>query len=56
MGLVHFVTISSEIYYDYTDMVSDQWEWLKADLEAANANRTQAPWVSCGSFDQILAL
>jgi hypothetical protein len=22
-----------------------QWEWLKADLIAANANRTSAPWI-----------
>lgn len=35
----------SEIYYDYPDMAADQWEWLKADLEAANKNRTEAPWI-----------
>jgi len=37
-GLVHFVTLDSEIYYhdEYSDVLASQYEWLKADLETAN--------------------
>jgi len=48
VGLVHFVTLSSEIYYhssEYPGMVRAQWEWFKADLEKAAGNRTAAPWI-----------
>ena len=45
LGLVHFVTISSEIYFDYPNLVASQWNWLKADLQTAAANRTAAPWI-----------
>jgi acid phosphatase type 7 len=45
VGLIHFVTLSSEIYYHHVEMVPAQWEWFQADLELANKNRTQAPWI-----------
>ena len=52
VGLVHFVTLSSEVYfmgYDTPNTESDlpakQFAWLEQDLQAANANRTAAPWV-----------
>lgn len=44
-GLVHFVAVSTEVYFDYPDMVAAQWEWVKADLEAANKNRQSVPWI-----------
>ena len=45
MGLVHFVTISSEIPFDFPDLLGAQWNWLNADLAQANANRSEAPWI-----------
>jgi hypothetical protein len=45
VGLVHFITISSEIYFYYPNLVAAQWNWLQADLQAANQNRSNAPWV-----------
>jgi len=45
VGLVHFVTLSSEIYYFYPNLIADQWNWFKSDLQAANNNRTAAPWI-----------
>ena len=45
VGLVHFVTISSEIYFDYPDLISSQWDWLGHDLTIANSNRSSAPWI-----------
>ena len=52
IGLVHFVTLSSEVYflgYDTSNTESDlpakQFAWLEQDLQAANANRTAAPWI-----------
>ena len=44
-GLVHFVTISTEIFFDHPDMVPAMLKWLEADLKAAQANRTLAPWI-----------
>ena len=39
-GLVHFVTVAAEIYYnDYlSEMIEKQYDWLKADLEIANVS------------------
>ena len=51
-GLVHFVSISTEVYMDqyYIDLglVARQWEWLRQDLMRANANRSEAPWIVVG--------
>ncbi len=46
-GLVHYVSISTEVQANIfgADMVRQQWEWLKSDLEAANANRANVPWI-----------
>jgi hypothetical protein len=44
-GLVHFVTISTEVFSDHPTLVPRMLAWLEADLEAANANRTLAPWI-----------
>jgi len=44
-GLVHFISISSEIYFDFPWMARDQYEWLIQDLEIANQNRSNAPWI-----------
>mmetsp|Transcript_8929 Transcript_8929/g.7968 ORF Transcript_8929/g.7968 Transcript_8929/m.7968 type:complete len:465 (+) Transcript_8929:3-1397(+) len=53
IGLVHFITISSEIYFDHPTMISDQWNWLKSDLEIANNNRTLAPWIVVNAHRSI---
>lgn len=45
VGLIHFVTLSSEIYFHNIQDVARQYEWFQADLEAANANRSAAPWI-----------
>eukprot|EP00440_Ansanella_granifera_P057355 gb/GFBE01062172.1/.p1 GENE.gb/GFBE01062172.1/~~gb/GFBE01062172.1/.p1 ORF type:complete len:587 (+),score=94.26 gb/GFBE01062172.1/:1-1761(+) len=42
-GLVHFVAVSTEIYFDYLDMVPTQYEWLRKDLAAVDRSKT--PWV-----------
>ena len=44
-GLVHFISISSEIYFTFPWMANIQYEWLISDLKQANDNRTNAPWV-----------
>eukprot|EP01083_Nonionella_stella_P306110 1070748_1 len=44
-GLTHFAAIDTEIYFDFPALISIQWNWLKADLIAANKNRTAAPWI-----------
>eukprot|EP01065_Artemidia_motanka_P042874 TRINITY_DN581_c0_g3_i1.p1 TRINITY_DN581_c0_g3~~TRINITY_DN581_c0_g3_i1.p1 ORF type:complete len:552 (+),score=214.86 TRINITY_DN581_c0_g3_i1:78-1733(+) len=46
-GLVHYVAISTEIWFNpllwlYKEA---QLKWLKADLEAANKNRANVPWI-----------
>lgn len=50
VGLVHFVVISTEIYFKPTlevdgDMVAKQEAWLRQDLATANANREVTPWL-----------
>eukprot|EP01084_Bolivina_argentea_P184415 318052_1 len=44
-GMVHWIMISTEIYFDFKFMIQDQYEWLINDLQDANKNRTLAPWV-----------
>jgi len=44
-GLVHYISVSSEIYFDFPWMIAEQYEWLTEDLAMANANRSAAPWV-----------
>jgi len=44
-GLVHFVSLSSEIYFDFPWMARAQYTWLLDDLEIANRNRSNAPWI-----------
>ena len=44
-GLVHFVSISTEVFFDQPELLPCMWSWLDADLAAANANRTAAPWI-----------
>ena len=50
IGPVHFVIVSTEWYYFLNygkKMVAKQYEWLVADLEAADReeNRSKRPWV-----------
>jgi hypothetical protein len=42
---VHFVTISTEIYFGHPELLPRMWNWLDADLKAAQANRSAAPWI-----------
>eukprot|EP01083_Nonionella_stella_P025246 69559_1 len=44
-GLVHYVSISSEIYFTFPWLIPAQYEWLEKDLKAANANRSRTPWI-----------
>jgi len=44
-GLVHFVTISTEIPFDHPAMVPSMVAWLEQDLKLASANRSSAPWI-----------
>ena len=45
VGLIHFITISTEIYYNFPWLADDQYNWLIQDLTIANNNRTHAPWI-----------
>jgi len=45
VGLIHFVTLSSEIYFFYPNLIANQWNWFKNDLVVANSNRSAAPWI-----------
>ena len=42
-GLVHFVTISTEVYFFHPELVARQWRWLDADLRRVDRRRT--PWL-----------
>ena len=47
-GLVHYVAVSTEIYFHPERLAHGaerQYAWLRADLEAANANREAVPWI-----------
>lgn len=48
VGLVHFVVISTEIYFKKTlepGIFNRQEAWLREDLARANANREATPWL-----------
>jgi len=63
ISYVHFVAFSSEVYFqDYLNQsVVAQYNWLKQDLQKANANRAKTPWiiayahrpVYCSNVDDI---
>ena len=42
-GNVHFVAISTEIYFDYPDLVEAQYNFVSQDL--ASVDRSVTPWV-----------
>eukprot|EP00615_Pteridomonas_danica_P006811 CAMPEP_0114337072 /NCGR_PEP_ID=MMETSP0101-20121206/6127_1 /TAXON_ID=38822 ORGANISM="Pteridomonas danica, Strain PT" /NCGR_SAMPLE_ID=MMETSP0101 /ASSEMBLY_ACC=CAM_ASM_000211 /LENGTH=422 /DNA_ID=CAMNT_0001469201 /DNA_START=149 /DNA_END=1417 /DNA_ORIENTATION=- len=44
-GLVHIVTLSSEILFHTPALIEDQNDWLKNDLAKANENRENVPWI-----------
>ena len=46
-GLVHYVAISTELYFGVgpSDACSQQFAFLKADLAKANRNRDKQPWI-----------
>ncbi|KAK3085903.1 hypothetical protein FSP39_010267 [Pinctada imbricata] len=46
IGPIHFVSYSSEVFFtSQGTFVSDQRNWLMADLKQANDNRDKCPWV-----------
>jgi predicted phosphohydrolase len=55
VGLVHFISYNTETYFNMTgngalsgdgnDCVKAQYNWMKADLAIANANRAVTPWI-----------
>jgi hypothetical protein len=45
VGLVHFVSISTEVFWSMQGAAQAQLNWLKADLAKANANRARVPWI-----------
>ena len=46
-GLTHVVALNGEVVCAGGDaaMIAAQYAWLEADLAAANANRSRAPWI-----------
>ncbi|CAJ1384848.1 unnamed protein product [Effrenium voratum] len=42
-GLIHFLTVSTEVYFNYPNMVAEQYVWLEHDLAAVN--RSETPWL-----------
>jgi alkaline phosphatase D len=46
-GLVHFLVVASEIYYDVTlsDKLPTQYDFVRQDLALANLNRNVRPWI-----------
>ncbi|KJE97695.1 iron/zinc purple acid phosphatase-like protein [Capsaspora owczarzaki ATCC 30864] len=44
MGRAHFIAYSSEVFFT-NGPVQDQYNFLKQDLIAANANRAERPWI-----------
>jgi len=47
-SFVHFVSISTETDYPncpFPPQFGDQLTWLRADLQKANSNRDQVPWI-----------
>ena len=47
-GLIHYIAISTEVYFGVGPLGATraQFEWLKADLAKANANRANVPWIA----------
>jgi hypothetical protein len=49
-GLVHYVAISTELYFGIngvgeSNSCATQFKWLEADLKRANQNRDKQPWI-----------
>eukprot|EP00898_Chlorokybus_atmophyticus_P003512 jgi/Chlat1/4161/Chrsp27S04232 len=49
IGPVHFVSYNTEVFF-FPDLFSEhnmkrQYEWMEADLQAANRNRQERPWI-----------
>ena len=45
LGLIHFVSYDTEMLFSHPEQVTAQVQWLEADLTAANARRTERPWI-----------
>jgi len=47
-GGIHFISMSTKTDYtgsQYLEDFGDQGDWLRKDLQAANANRANVPWI-----------
>lgn len=44
-GLIHFVCISTEVFFLDKDNIDRQMKWLEEDLEAVNEDRSKHPWI-----------
>lgn len=48
-GLVHYISMSTEVYFGVSGgpdgTLEKQFEWIIADLEKAQANRANVPWI-----------
>uniref|UniRef100_A0A7E4UWP2 Purple acid phosphatase n=1 Tax=Panagrellus redivivus TaxID=6233 RepID=A0A7E4UWP2_PANRE len=48
IGEIHFVVLSTEMYFFLefgTDQIQTQWNFLNEDLQKANENRKNTPWI-----------
>lgn len=45
IGPVHFITINTEVFYTLLDQLGRQLQWLQSDLQKANRDRDQHPWI-----------
>jgi hypothetical protein len=48
VGTAHFVMFNTETWIDTADVDPAQVNWMTADLQAANANRENVPWIISG--------
>lgn len=44
-GLIHFVCLSTEVFFHDKDNIDRQNRWLEEDLKKANENRDKNPWI-----------
>ena len=48
LGPAHIVSFQTEYYFDLqygVKQIWEQWNWIREDLEEANKNRKQRPWI-----------
>lgn len=57
-GFVHVIHFTSELYFYpqffQEENIQRQFDFLKSDLEAANKNRNQVPWIVTNAHRQVV--